>query len=515
MSVSPSAISNSHPTTVLRLLVVSREAAVLGPLWSAGEVHGWQLEGATCGWGAMERVQSGITPDLLVLDLPRSDKDALHFLRWLRRLRPELPIVALYDREDQVTYQEAIRLGARDCLEKPLANQSLEEAIRRQVTRQLGEAAALEGVEIASDDVSEVGGDRFFVAASPLMRKLRTQVELLAETDSPALILGETGSGKETTARLLHQLSVRSGFRFAKINCAALPSHLLETELFGSDRNGGGAHNEKRGKLEFCDKGTLLLDEITEMPMALQLKLMQVLQGQRFSRPGSGAMVSVDVRILAASTSSLESAVSDSKLREDLYYRLSAYTVRVPPLRERREEIALLLHYFMRQLSRQYALSPRPLSPAVSEACQSHPWPGNLRELENFVKRLLLAADQEMPFATAEDSESFAEYSSARPAGSVSASQASSKDAGAPRTHSLKALVQNVKLEAEKTAIAAALERTGWNRKAASRLLRVSYRTLLYKIDQYQLRAPDSALIPGSPGVRPNGNGFGGNHSAE
>lgn len=515
MSVASNTLPTSQQRGALRLLVVSREAAILGPLWAAGEVHGWQLEGATCGWGAMERVQSGTTPDLLVLDLPRSDKDSLHFLRWLRRLRPGLPIVVLCDPHDQATHQEAVRLGASDCLEKPLADQSLEQAIRRQTTRQLSEATALEAVEIASDDVSEVPGDRFFVAASPLMRKLRAQVELLAETDSPVLILGESGSGKETTARLLHQLSVRSGFRFAKINCAALPSHLLETELFGADRNGGGSPHEKRGKLEFCDKGTLLLDEITEMPMALQLKLMQVLQSQKFARPGSGTPVSVDVRILAASPTGLDSAVSDNKLREDLCYRLSAYTVRVPPLRERREEIALLLHYFMRQLSRQYALTPRPLSPAVLEACQSHTWPGNLRELENFVKRLLLAADQDMSFATEEDSESFDQYSSARPASSATAPQTSTKDTDAPRAHSLKALVQTVKLEAEKTAIAAALERTGWNRKAASRLLKVSYRTLLYKIDQYQLRAPDSALAAGSPGAKSNGHGFGGNHGTQ
>lgn len=515
MSVASNILSNNQQRGALRLLVVSREAAILGPLWAAGEVHGWQLEGATCGWGAMERVQSSTTPDLLVIDLPRSDKDSLHFLRWIRRLRPELPIVALYDQEDRATYEEAVRLGARDCLEKPLVNQSLEEAIRRQTTRQLSEVTALEAAEVASDDVCEVAGDRCFVAASPLMRKLRAQVELLAETDSPVLVLGESGSGKETTARLLHQLSVRSGFRFAKINCAALPSQLLETELFGAGRNGGGAHHEKRGKLEFCDNGTLLLDEITEMPMALQLKLTQVLQSQKFTRPGSGTSVSVDVRILAASTTGLQSAVSDSKLREDLCYRLSAYTVRVPPLRERREEIALLLHYFMRQLSRQYALTPRPLSPAVLEACQSHIWPGNLRELEKFVKRLLLAADRDMSFATDEDSQSFDEYSSAPPMGGISASRTSTEDTEVPRPHSLKALVQTVKLEAEKTAIAAALERTGWNRKAASRMLKVSYRTLLYKIDQYRLRAPGSAIAAGSPAAKSNGHGFGGNHGTQ
>jgi len=513
MSVGPYTLSANHQLGVLRLLVVSREAAVLGPLWSAGEVNGWQLEGATCGWGAMERVQSGITPDLLVLDVPRADKDGLHFLRWLRRLRPELPILVLYDREDSTTRQEAVRLGARDCLAKPLADQLLKDAILRQATK-LSDALAVEGVEIASDDVSEVAGNRFFVAASPLMRKLRVQIELLAESDSPVLILGESGSGKETVARLLHHLSVRSGSRFAKINCAALPGHLLESELFGSDQNGASAKHEKRGKLELCEKGTLLLDEVTEMPMALQFKLMQVLQSQKFARYGSATSVSVDVRILTASTIGLESAVSDNKLREDLCYRLSAYTVRVPPLRERREEIALLLHYFMRQLSRQYALAPRPLSPALLEACQSHTWPGNLRELENFVKRLLLAADQEMSFVGDEVSEDFDGDGSPRSADAVLGPPTHQKDSGVARSDSLKALVQTVKLEAERTAIAAALERTGWNRKAASRLLKVSYRTLLYKIDQHQLRAPDSALAPGSAGLRPNGNGFGGNRGA-
>ncbi len=293
------------------------------------------------------------------------------------------------------TQQEAIRLGARDYMVRPLEDEGLESAIRQQLSMAVDSV----GVQITSDDVEEVGSDSFFVGASPVMRKLRAQAELLAETDSPVLILGEIGSGKETTARLIHQLSLRSGFKFAKVNCSALPSDLLEAELFGYDRNGDGLPHVKSGKLELCGTGTLLLDEITEMPMSLQAKLLQVLQNKRFARPGSGTAVPVDVRILATSTTSLESAISDNKLREDLCYRLSNYTVRVPPLRERREEVPLLLHYFMRCLAKHYSLSPRAFSPAVLEACQAHSWPGNLRELENFVKRFLLAGGKELPFA--------------------------------------------------------------------------------------------------------------------
>ena len=500
---------SDNRAAVVRLLVVSRESAVLGPLWTIAESNRWQVESATNGWGAMERVQSGITPDLLILDVPASDKDGLHFLRWLRRLRPELPILVLHDQEDAPTQQEAIRLGARDYIAKPVQTQVLENA----VNRQLSKPAEGEQAEITSDDVAQVD-NWFFVAASPVMRKLRAQVELLAETESPVLIVGETGSGKETIARLMHRLSVRSGFGFAKVNCAALPSDLLEIELFGSDRNGTGSYHVKPGKLELCEKGTIFLDEIAEMPMNLQYKLLQVLQSKGFGKPGSGTMVSVDVRILAANPTGLESAVSDNKLREDLCYRLSTYTVHVPPLRERREELSLLLHYFMRHLAKQYALSPRTFSPAVLEACQSHRWPGNLRELESFVKRFLLATGNDLAFGNESGEQQASENAGLSEGKDQSASWASGLQIGTAGSDSLKSLVQTVKLEAEKNAIAAALEKTGWNRKAAARLLKVSYRSLLYKIDQYQMKAPDTPLVPGGTGLRPNGNGFGGNGRA-
>lgn len=489
----------------VRLLLVTRESAVLSSLWSVGEARKWHLESATNGWGAMERVQSGVTPDLLILDLPRADGDGLHFLRWLRRLRPELPILVLCDRDDATTQQEAVRLGARECLDRPVKTAALQDAITGLLSAADREVAA----GISSEDVEHVDGEVSFVSASPIMRKLRGQIESLAETDNSVLITGENGSGKETIARLIHQLSIRSGFRFAKVNCAALPSDLLETELFGYDRKGNGLPQLKTGKLELCDKGTILLDEVTEMPLSLQTKLVQLMQTKRFTRPGSGASVPVNVRVLTASTNNLEPAISDNKLREDLLYRLSTYTVHVPPVRERREEIPLLLHSFMQQLSRQYALSPRRFSPIVLEACQAHSWPGNLREINNFVKRYLLAGGKELPFEDGAVAQSVQDkrMSDTHRTFPSSAPTPRNNSAG---SESLKALVQNVKLEAEKNAIAAALERTGWNRKAAARLLKVSYRTLLYKIEQYQMRAPDSSLVQDGPGFR-TGNGFGGN----
>lgn len=491
----------------VRLLVVSRESSVLRPLWSMGEANSWQLESAATGWGAMERVQSGLAPDLLLLDLPRGDTDGLHILRWLRRLRPELPIILICDADDTPRQQEAVRLGARDYLIRPLEDQPFEMVIRRHL-------AATEGsmeTDITSDDVEQIAGDVFFVGASPIMRKLRTQAELLAVADVPVLILGESGSGKETAARLIHKLSVRSGFGFAKVNCSALPSDLLEAELFGQKQSTTTLPRLRPGKLELCEKGTLLLDEITEMPAALQAKLLDVLQNKRFARPGNCASVEVDVRILAASTTSVESAISEKKIREDLYYCLSAYTLHVPPLRQRREDVPILLRHFMQQVARRYGLSPRSFSPGVLNTCQSHPWPGNLRELENFVKRYLMAGGDETVLSGDKlETDEMPEYAAVTSPGSrgplhATASPSSMNISG---DNSLRSVVRNVRLEAERNAIAAALKSTSWNRKAAARLLKVSYRSLLYKIEQYQMKPSDSPQFPSDAGLRGNGGGF-------
>jgi two-component system response regulator AtoC len=329
-----------------------------------------------------------------------------------------------------------------------------------------------------AEEIEPIGDHLSFVAASVAMRKLRAQLELLSKVNTPLLITGENGSGKELAARLVHRLSVRSGFRFFKLNCASLPGDVIENELFGY-RTLPGNDLGRVSKFELCQRGTLFLDEITEMPVSVQQKLLRVLENGYFARADDHSRVETDVRILAAASGNTEQAITEGKLREDLYYRLGTFTVHVPPLRERKQEIPLLLGHFMKQLARRYGVPARSFAPATLAACQRYDWPGNLRELEQFVKRLLLvgedAADPGLPEQT-------------RVVGYPSY-LADRSQAGIPPdgNSSLKSVLQNVKGEAERNAIANALEQTSWNRKAAAQLLKVSYRTLLYKIEQYHM----------------------------
>lgn len=491
-------------TETARLLVVSRESALLGPLWSVADQNSWQIEAAGNPWDAVERVQSGIAPHLLLLDLPRGDGDTLHLLRWLRRLRPDLPVIVTCFPEDAARKKEAMRMGAQEVLIRPFNDERLEAAIQRYlVSPENGET------DVSSDDIEQLGPDSFFVSASPITQKIRAQAELLAEADVPVLILGEPGSGKDTTARLIHKLSVRSGFNFLKVSCADMPAELLEAELFGTDRaSPTGNGRTAMGKFERADKGTIFLDEITEMPMGAQARLMHVLQDRVLFEPGSKKATPVDVRILASTSASLDRVLSERKLREDLYYRLSSFTVHVPPLRQRMNEVPVLLRHSMHQLAKHYGLPAREFSPAVLEACDHHSWPGNLDELESFVKRYLVAGDNELRFEEVfSNGNGGVRTSFAVASKSMTAHVEMNPDEeGRAGQKSLKSLINTVKSEAERSAIGTALQRTGWNRKAAARLLQVSYRTLLYKIEQYHMNASESFLSP-LPGKFPvNGN---------
>ncbi len=480
-------------TESAHLLVVSRDATALLPLWAVAEPNSWQVETAVSAWEAIERVQSGIPPHLLLLDLPIGDSDCLHILRWIRRLRPELPVIVICSPQDSTNRRDAIRLGAQEVLVRPFDESRLESAIYRHLI-----APVDEGPEIASEDIEQIGPDSFFLSASPVTQQLRAQAESLAETDVPALILGERGSGKETVARLIHKLSVRSGFPFLKVSCAEMPDDLLEAELLGTARTSAfGNSRISPGKIERADKGTIFLDEITEMSIGLQGRLMQLLQDKVLAKGTSDKPVPVDVRILAATSTSVDRALAAKRLREDLYYRLSAFTVQVPPLRQRKVEIAILLQHVMHKLARHYGLPARDFPSAVLSSCQRYSWPGNLKELESFVKRYLVAGDSQLTFngLTSDFSSKTEAHTFERLIDrTITGSSAIERDTSSIK--SLKSLIQDVKWEAERNAIGTALQKTGWNRKAAARLLQVSYRTLLYKIDQYHMNAPEPILSP-------------------
>ncbi len=478
-----------------QILLVSKERSALDLSWTRGQTQGWQWETASSGWEALERVKVGPGPDLILLDLMDGDSDGLHTLRWLRRVRPDLPVLVLAASDDSRQKLEAIRLGARDYLVRPLQAEQLESAIRRSLFHYADGSES----EILADEIEQLGDDMFFVAASPTMRKLRAQAELLAQVSAPVFIQGENGSGKDLAACLIHKLSVRSGFRFLKLNCASLPGDVLEGELFGTVTGKG---KTKPGKLELCQRGTLFLDEITEMPLSLQTKLLNVLRDGYFSRPGPGNPVEMDARILASAQINAEQAIAERRLREDLYYRLSAFTVHVPALRQRKEEIPLLLGHFMNQMARRYGMPARIFSPAVLDACQSHSWPGNLKELEKFVKRYLVMGDEATGIEGVHPDGNSSFWNSYVPQPPEKSAWMVASSEPQPGISGLKSLVQSVKGEAERSAIATALEQARWNRKAAARLLKVSYRTLLYKIEQYHMSPPGDLSGYGNGAVR-------------
>jgi DNA-binding NtrC family response regulator len=449
-----------------KILLVDDEPAMLRYIRTLLEVDDYKVETASTGEEALQRVDGGMEPDLVLLDVLMPGIDGLETLEQLRRKRPGVKVVMLSCVNDTKKVVQAMRLGAHDYLTKPFQKAELDNVI----DQCLGKGKVQVGGE-----AEDVGDDIFFIAASPAMRKIRSQAALVAHVDIPVLLLGESGTGKEVLARLIHKLSKRAHRTFLKVNCAAVPADLLESELFGYEPGAfTGATHAKPGKFELCNKGTILLDEIGEMPPALQAKLLHVLQDQSFSRLGSRSVIKVDVRILAATNIDIPQALAAKRLREDLYYRLNAFTLQLPPLRDRKEEIPVLLKHFMTRMAERYARPPLPLSPPMLEACQAYSWPGNLRELNNFLKRYLILADENLAVAELQP------RNDGNGGGTMGSSAAKGGEAGG-----LKSLARTAKDEAEGEAIRQALEQTNWNRKQAAALLQISYKALLYKIRQY------------------------------
>jgi two-component system response regulator AtoC len=446
------------------ILLVDDEPGMLRYIRTLLEVDDYKVETATTGEEALQRVEKGLHPDLVLLDVLMPGIDGLETLEKLRQMKPGIKVVMLSCVSDTRKVVQAMKSGAQDYLTKPFQKAELDAVI---------DLCLNQGKQTFTGEVEELADDVFFIAASPAMRKIRSQSALVANVDIPVLLLGESGTGKEVLGRLIHKLSPRAHRTFLKVNCAAVPADLLESELFGYEPGAfTGATHAKPGKFELCNKGTILLDEIGEMPPLLQAKLLHVLQDQQFSRLGSRSVIKVDVRILAATNINIPEALANKRLREDLYYRLNAFTLSLPPLRERKEEIPILLKHSMTRMAERYARPPLPLTPQLLQACHDHNWPGNLRELNNFLKRYLILGDENLAIAELQPKNDGT--------GGTRADGSGRDDAGG-----LKSLARNAKDEAEAEAIMRALEQTNWNRKQAAAVLQISYKALLYKIRQY------------------------------
>jgi len=377
------------------ILLVDDEPSVLRYTKTLLEIDNYHVETAASGEEALSRVRHGPAPNLILLDLIMPGMDGLQTLEGCRKILPEQKVVMVSCLHDTRKVVQAIKLGAADYLTKPFQAQQLQDAIRRVMNGTHADTRPSHFSAKDAEVVEDLDDELFFLAASPSMIQLRAQAALIAKVDVPVLLLGESGVGKEIVARLIHRMSVRAQQKMVKVNCAALPVELLESELFGHEAGAfTGAVKSKPGKFELAHKGTILLDEIGEMSPALQAKLLHVLQDGQFSRLGGRNSITVNARVLAATNIDVQKSIAEKKFREDLYYRLNTVTMTVPPLRERREEIPLLLSYFMNRQAKKLSQNPLPLSERLVEQCLRYHWPGNVRELANYVKRYLILGDE-------------------------------------------------------------------------------------------------------------------------
>ncbi len=451
-----------------KILVVDDEPSIRKYLQTLLEVEGFEVATLSNGADAIERITNGERPDFIILDVLMPELSGIETLKELLKIDRTLNVIMLSCSNE---------VGAHDYLTKPFEKSELDAAMlksrrKRELTT---ENRALR------DYCDQVTEDLSFLAASPQMVRIRQQILQIAPVDVPVFICGESGVGKEVVARMIHLRSKRRTQPFIKVNCAALPGELLESELFGFEQGAfTGAVRAKPGKFELANKGTIFLDEIAEMSPHLQAKLLHVLQDHQYSRLGGRGMIDTDVRVLAATNVDVYEAMKTGRFREDLYYRLNVLSIVVPPLRERTTEIPLLFQHFLTKYADKFGKPAVEPSKHLLDAAINYPWPGNLRELENFVKRYVILEDDEGSLRELVEMSATRQRTSPR------------EETPAPREQGLKALVRGLKDEAEMEAIADALEKTRWCRKDAAKMLGISYKALLYKMRQFNLDTPRS-----------------------
>jgi len=441
----------------------------------------------------LEQIQESMkerTPALLVLELDQE----WSALERVRASYPSMRVVVLMTKPTAEAAFALSRLGAEDLWTLPLdANLSAERA-REILQRAAAEAPAAEDRQPLEESLAKgsVPAPALMVGANPMMKEIRETIEKVAGTDITVLIRGESGVGKEVVARMLFDRSRRRQKPFVKVNCAAIPHDLLESELFGYEAGAfTGANRDKPGKFELANHGTLFLDEIAEMHPMLQAKLLHILQDGRFSRLGAKRDITVDVRVLCATNKLLEQRVSEGLFREDLLYRINAVTVFLPPLRERRDEIPALTQYLLQKFAAQYARDLVPLSQEVLGLMMEYDWPGNIRELENLCKRYVIVGGETQILRELSERNQ-AKIAAAHAVSPVSTPPLSvgQLDENGTELSSQRSLLEvgrHAAWEAERKAILEMLETTRWNRREAARRLQVSYKALLNKIKQMQL----------------------------
>jgi two-component system response regulator AtoC len=461
-----------------RVLVIDDDPGVRDYMEALVSRQGYEVTAAADGEEALKNLET-TQPDLITLDVVLPGMDGLQTLEKLKQRLPDVPVVMLSGHGQARNIVEAMRRGASDFLRKPFEVEELELAFQKALEKRAlkQEVERLRGRARSETDFMLLTGDNL------KMREIRDIIEQVADTDITVLIRGDSGTGKEVVARTLFQLSDRRDQPFVKVNCAALPSELLESELFGFEKGAfTGAHKRKLGKFEYANHGTIFLDEISEMHPSLQAKLLQVLQDGEFSRLGSESDVNVDTRIIASTNRNLEEAVADGTFREDLYYRLNVVTVHLPPLRDRRDAVPLLIEQFLQKNNEQYRKDVTHLSPETMEIFAKYHWPGNVRELENMVRRMVVLGNEATVVEEIKLSGTrLQEREEVKDSLDLGALGADFSDA---QGIDLKAISRRAAQLAEKGVIEKVLQETRWNRKEAALRLKISYKALLYKMKE-------------------------------
>jgi two-component system response regulator AtoC len=474
--------TSKHARTIL---VGEDETEVVGYFEMALKCLGYSIEVAQDGDEVLSCLQSGRSEiAAILLDIMMPNRDGLDTLRAIREIDPHLPVIMVSGSSSTFNIVTAMKSGATDFLCKPVAHEDL----RKTVTR------ALEARDVVYTLPSRnmTPATNAYMGTNPRMLEIQALLGEVGWSEVPVLIQGETGSGKEVLARELHAKSRRANKPFLKLNCAAVPSELVESELFGYERGAfTGAFQKKAGLFELADGGTILLDEIGDTDVRLQAKLLQVLQDHEFHRIGGKEIVKVDVRVIAATHRDLEKAITERTFREDLYYRLNVINIQLPPLRERKEDIIPLSTFLLRKHSVN-GVPALTISQELKHAMLAYQWPGNVRELDNFIRKWVVLQNPEM---LVRELQVKTTRKVLLPAPVQNIDEPAGKSASSPILEQ----VTKAKEEAELHAILAALDSTRWNRKRAAALLKIDYKALLYKMKKLSVEKKTAAPVPIEP----------------